>query len=302
MSYVVTGYWDYGYTDNDGAYDPIYVLTGYWDVGYTDTDSTGGSASASAYNYVITNYWLSGYVDTDSYGIIASAVQGFAPGTLIELFQLQLNVVQHGVDATYYFHAGLSELNTNIIWAGQPYTALPIEAEGFEYNGQGSLPRPRLRVSNILGTITSLILTLPNGLDGAKVTRIRTLSRFLDAANFTSGVNATADPLAEFPREIYYIDRKSAENRNLVEFELASAFDLAGVRAPKRQCITRCQWKYRSVECGYTGTNYFDVNDVPIPNSLNDACGKRLNSCQLRFGSNAELPFGGYPGVGTYFA
>jgi hypothetical protein len=62
--------------------------------------------------------------------------------------------------------------------------ALPIEVEGFEYSGQGTLPRPKLRISNIMGTITALILTLPEGLEGAKLTRIRTLARFIDSANF----------------------------------------------------------------------------------------------------------------------
>ena len=44
----------------------------------------------------------------------------------------------------------------------------------------------------------------------------------------------TPDPTAEFPREIYKIDRKSTETRDIVEFELAAPFDLAGVRSPKR--------------------------------------------------------------------
>ena len=116
---------------------------------------------------------------------IASAIQAIAPSALIELFQLELNVPQHGVAETYYFHAGTSMSNNgDLIWAGQSYMALPIEAEGFEYSGQGSLPRPRLRISNIMGTITALILTLPEGLEGAKLTRIRTLARFIDSANF----------------------------------------------------------------------------------------------------------------------
>ena len=46
----------------------------------------------------------------------------------------------------------------------------------------------------------------------------------------------TPDPTAEFPQEIYKIDRKSSENREVVTFELAAVFDLAGIRAPKRQC------------------------------------------------------------------
>jgi phage-related protein len=276
-------------------------------------------------NYAVTGYWIAGYaVGEDD---LVSVLQGIAPGALIELFQLELNVPQHGVAETYYFHAGTS-LNNNgdLIWAGQPYMALPIEVEGFEYSGQGTLPRPRMRISNIMGTITALILTLPEGLEGAKFTRIRTLGRFIDNENFlgvdylltedsfaltyendtfiyqeAGNIFGTPDPTAEFPREIYFVDRKSAENRDVVEFELASAFDMAGIRAPKRQCITRCQWVYRSNECSYTGTNFFNVSDVAVGNASQDVCGKRVDSCKARFGQSAELPFGGYPGIGTYF-
>lgn len=268
--------------------------------------------------YVVTGYWVAGYSTSDSEASLASALQETAPGAIIELFQLELNVAQHGTNTTYYFHAGLNELSTNIIWNGQSYLPLPVEADGFEWSGQGSLPRPKLRVSNIFGTITTILLTLPEGLDGAKVTRIRTLARYLDSVNFSEDTygyvasgysvsgyalitNENADPYAEWPREIYYVDRKSSETRDLVEFELASAFDLAGVRAPKRQCVTRCQWIYRSTECGYTGTNYFNSKDEVVGNLSQDVCGKRVDSCKLRFGQDAQLPYGGYPGIGTYF-
>jgi lambda family phage minor tail protein L len=269
-------------------------------------------------NYVVTGYWLAGYVTSDSEAEVTSALQEIAPGALIELFQLELNVAQHGVAETYYFHAGTNANGYgNLVWDGQAYMALPIEVEGFEYSGQGTLPRPKMRISNLMGTITALILTLPEGLEGAKFTRIRTLGRFLDAVNFPvgsyvvsnywavgyeSGTSATADPLAEFPREVYFVDRKSAENRDVVEFEMASAFDMAGVRAPKRQCITRCQWVYRSPECSYTSTNYFNVSDVVVGNASEDVCGKRVDSCKVRFGQNAELPHGGFVGIGSYFA
>lgn len=216
-----------------------------------------------------------------------SDLQAIAPSAVIELFQLELNVAQHGVNETYYFHAGVStDNNTDITWNGVDYLAFPIEATDFEYTGTGSLPRPKLVISNIFGTITGLILSLPNGLEGAKVTRIRTLARYIDGVNFPGGTNpfGTPDPTAEFPREIYYIDRKAGENRDAIEFELAAAFDLVGVRAPKRQCISNmCQWIYRGSECGYTGNAYFDFNDNPVNLISQDVCGKRLNSCELRF-------------------
>ena len=65
---------------------------------------------------------------------------------------------------------------------------------------------------------------------------VRTLAKFIDAVNFADGTNATADNTAEFPQEVYSIDRKSTETREVVQFELASVLDLAGIRAPMRQC------------------------------------------------------------------
>ena len=174
---------------------------------------------------------------------IVSDLQNINPSAIIELFTLQLDTNLHGENTIYRFHNGSSlKDNGEIVWAGNSYQRFPIKAEGFQY-GKGQLPRPTLTVSNALGTITAILLninntTAGNDLTGATVTRIRTLARFIDAANFPSNVNpyGTPDATAEFPQEIYKIDRKAAENRDVVQFELASVFDLAGVRAPKRQC------------------------------------------------------------------
>lgn len=237
--------------------------------------------------YVVPEYWDTGYADGDGFYQLSSELQKVAPSAVIEMFELELNAAQHGINETYRFHAGVNaDDNQNIIWVGNGYLAFPIEAEGFEYSGQGQLPRPKLRVSNVFGTITALLLTLPNGLEGAKVTRIRTLARYLDAINFPGNINpyGTPDPTAEFPREIYYVDRKSVETRDVIEFELAAVFDLIGVRAPKRQCISNiCQWIYRGPECGYTGDAYFNTNNEPVATLAQDACGKQLSSCELRF-------------------
>ena len=191
-----------------------------------------------------------------------SELQKINPSNIVELFQLQLDTTIHGADTTYYFHNGVSENNNgNIIFDSVEYTRMPIEASGFEFNGK-QLPRPRLRISNILGTFTTILLTLPQGLEGAKVTRIRTLERYIDHINFDIGdilleddsellqendslvsqessdnPHGTPDPTATFPNEVYFIDRKSTENRDIIEFELAASFDLQGVRLPKRQVL-----------------------------------------------------------------
>ena len=174
---------------------------------------------------------------------VISDIQGINPSSIIELFTLTTTAALHGSAQTYRFHAG-SSLNSNgeIVWAGNSYQRFPVEANGFAFQ-KGQIPRPTLTVSNALGTITSILLTVNqtttgNDLTGATVTRIRTLAKFLDAVNFAGGVNpyGTPDPNAEFPQEIYSIDRKASETRDAVTFELAAPIDLAGVRAPKRQC------------------------------------------------------------------
>ena len=174
---------------------------------------------------------------------IITDLQKINPSAIIELFTLTTDATLHGSAQTYRFHNGTSlNANGDIIWAGNQYIKMPIQAEGFAFR-KGQLPRPTLTVSNALGTITAILLnvnsiTTGNDLTGATVTRIRTLARYLDGANFAGNTNplGTPDPTAEFPQEIYKIDRKSAENREVVSFELAAVFDLAGVRAPKRQC------------------------------------------------------------------
>ena len=174
---------------------------------------------------------------------IVSNLQNVNPSSIIELFTLTLDNNLHGASTVYRFHAGSSlKDNGEIVWAGNSYQRFPIEAEGFAFQ-RGQLPRPTLTVSNALGTITAILLnvnstTTGNDLTGATVIRIRTLARFLDAVNFPGSSNplGTPDPTAEFKRQIYVIDRKTTENREVVEFELAGAIDMAGVRAPKRQC------------------------------------------------------------------
>ena len=179
-------------------------------------------------------------------------------------------ITWEGVVPTYYFHNGAASNDAAYLrFGGQAYQRLPIEAEGFEYRvgKTGTLPRPTVRISNLFNTVTAILNevneeTTGNDLTGAKLTRRRTLAKYIDYENFgtegfiisaddsgiateddgTIQMEELADPsmpdaTQQLPEEIYYIDRKSLETRNMVEFELASAFDLAGVRVTKRQCL-----------------------------------------------------------------
>lgn len=230
----------------------------------------------------------------ESFGLPV-AYQRLEPGAIVELFEVDLTPFGGEV---LRFHAGTNQLLANVVWQGNTYTAFPVQATGFEFNGQGQAPRPKLLVANVVGAITALVLQYQD-IVGAKVTRIRTLAKYLDAVNFPGGVNPSADPSAEFPRDVFYVDRKATETNEVVEFDLAPAMDVTGVMLPRRQVVQNvCPWRYRGAECGYTATNYYDANDLPVGTAGQDVCGKRLSSCQVRFGQFSELPFGGFPAAG----
>lgn len=204
-----------------------------------------------------------------------------SPFAVIELFELELFEKIHGSSEQYYFYNGVNKKDTpgSIIFNGNAYTGIAIEAEGFEFKGDGTLPRPTVRVSNVMGSMSALLLgvnvfNFGNDLNGAKFTRIRTLSRFLDAANWEDGINPYGGPDAgeTMPEEVFYVDRKVNENRDFVEFELVSSFDLTNVKAPRRQVLSNlCQWEYKGKECGYDGPDEFtaggeSITSVPATN------------------------------------
>lgn len=219
---------------------------------------------------------------------IESDIQKLDPGSIVELFELDATGLGGSV-VRWANDVGFD--GNDIRWQGNTYSRVPIQASGFERTSQGTMPRPRLSVANVSGLIGALARTLDDLL-GAKVTRKRTFAKYLDG-------QAQADPNCHFADEIYFVDRKSAENGIFIEFELSSAFDVQGVKLPRRQCIQNtCVWKYRGAECGYTGGPVADKNDIPTSDPAKDQCGKRLKSCNMRFGEYAELPFGAMPGVG----
>lgn len=224
---------------------------------------------------------------------IKSEIQLLAPSAMIEVFEIDTSSLGGGI---YHFHAGTNKLLLPVIWQGVSYTALPIEADGFELTTKGTLPRPLIRVANVGGIFSALSAELGD-LVSAKITRKRTFARYLDAVNFTDG-NSTADQNQFLPDELWFVERKASENRYVIEWELSSAFDLMGVMLPSRQVIQNtCAWKYRSAECSWMGGN-FDKSDQPC-GAADDFCSKKLSSCKTRFGANI-IPFGGFPGSVRY--
>jgi lambda family phage minor tail protein L len=163
-----------------------------------------------------------------------------------------------------------------VVWQGQEYIAYPMEVSGFEVKGDNSLPRPRLKLSNIEFTI-SKYLKLHNNLIGAKLIRKRTFARFLDDLNFPGGKNpyfdivtqsSEADGNAYLPDETYYINRRTTETKELVELELSTVFELDNTFLPNRNVYSKyCTWVYRGHGCLYSKEPKKAANDEDFKNS-----------------------------------
>lgn len=212
-------------------------------------------------------------------------LQQLTPSPIVELYELTEFNPDNLEQALYFTNE-----KEPITFGDRTYQPMPVEGSGWEYKSGGTLPRPMLRVSNVGGVISSMSKAYDD-LIGSKLVRRRTLAKYLDG-------QPNADPNAEFQPDIYWVQRKAAENKTYIEFELASVFDLEGMRIPRRRKIARvCLWRYRSAECGYAGGPVATVNDEPTGNGADDQCGKRLTSCKMRFGENEILNFGGFPGM-----
>jgi lambda family phage minor tail protein L len=235
--------------------------------------------------------WVGGAVTNQA----VSNLQSLAPGTIVDMFS---------IDATAYglgllnYSPETNALGNDVVWQGVTYVRFPVIVDGYQKSSQGSLPRPTMTLGNV-GGILSPLLKAYNSLLGCKVTRRRTLSKYLDPVNFSGGVNPTADPNSHFPDEAYFIDRKSGESALAIQFELAVAWDVTGVKLPLRQVIRdSCQYTYRSAECSYIGGAVAKVDDSATANIGEDRCSKTRVGCTLRFGVNNPLPASFFPSVG----
>jgi lambda family phage minor tail protein L len=211
------------------------------------------------------------------------------PDAIIELYVLDLSPI--GENVIYRFCNWTQSSGADIVFQGNTYTAMPLQANGFEINSRGQLPTPQIEFSNVLGVLTAFAIAYDD-LIGAKVTRKRTLAKYLDGM-------PSANASMEYTPDTFIVYRKAEENELKIKFELRRMLDLGyQSKLPARLILKNtCGSTYRGSECGYTGGAIADENDN-LTNDINrDKCGKRLRSCKLRFGAFSELPFGGFPGV-----
>lgn len=230
--------------------------------------------------------------------------QLLTPGQLIALYTVDLSTI--GVQAAFNFTTSTSKTGV-VRFRGVSYQTLDVKCEGFEYDGSGALPRPKISLTNVTRLMSSAAI-LQNDLLGARFIRTRTYGQFLDDG-------PTPDAEAAYGTDVYRFYQKVEHNKRVISWILAAAMDQEGVQLPRRQVLRDvCLWRYRrsvpdangnfagydysKAQCPYTGDQAYDINGNPTTPDK-DAPGRHVvNCCKVRFGASAELPFAGFPGVG----
>lgn len=206
---------------------------------------------------------------------ISKEVVSLEASAIISLFEINLSDIKTNLNLgstdiapdVLRFHGNESIGQRKISFRGDTYHPMPIQVDGFEMSSNGAMPRPTLFIPSLKGileesegneyfmSLKRAVLEL-NNMIGAKVTRLRTFYKFLDASNtnlegvgdFTSGTGNNP----EFPKEVYFIERKMTEDSNGIQFELTSVLEMENFQLPGRLCLaTRCPWNYRGEGCCY---------------------------------------------------
>lgn len=180
-----------------------------------------------------------------------------------------------------------------IVIGGERYYCTGIAASGVERT-VGSVPTIRLeaRLTEYLRARKDIVFVR-----GTCVMRFITDARAADKVNWADDSNpytSDGEPARVNHRtDSWIITRISEETQYDLSAEMQNeqAFWNSIVRPDLRG---RCYHKYRGDACGYSGTNYWDVNNNPVSTAAEDVCALSIKACELRF-PTGSLPYGGLP-------
>lgn len=154
---------------------------------------------------------------------IAQEVQKSTKSPYIELFYLDGTAI----------NASLSFRFTNssdypISFGGITYTPFPIQGTGWEATALQP-PRPKLSIANVTKLVQPYVQQYQD-LTQMKVTRIRTLAKFLDG-------QPTADSTQYLPLEMFYVNQLTRHDKTVLEFELVSVLEAPYKKLPAGQVL-----------------------------------------------------------------
>jgi lambda family phage minor tail protein L len=147
--------------------------------------------------------------------------------SLVSLYEVDATSFGGGL---FYFCNELGADGNNISFNGQVYQALPIEVTGWGSNQTGTTAKPTMSITNLDNDTFRAAVITQGDLVGAKVTRLRTLSKFLDGSPDANG-SAVIGP------DRAYIEQKTIQNKTVMQFQLGSITDRMGMMLPRRQVL-----------------------------------------------------------------
>lgn len=208
------------------------------------------------------------------------------PSSIIELYELYINVD----DPPIRFHAGSNGLK-NIIYNSLEYFSIPVDVEGFETNMSNRLPRPKLTIANVDNLISGILRNYSD-LRSSAFIRIKIFLKNLDQVNFENSINpfGIPQPLNYISKEKYLISQKILENKNIIQFELITPFDLQTLQTATRSIYGRyCYWQYRGSGCNYQGDLICQENDKNFSVSPSRERGQFIRDVDYKFINNSVI-------------
>ena len=229
-------------------------------------------------------------------------VQRLAVGEVVDLYEIDTTVI--GFEEIIYWTPS-NKLGTGIIYGGKLYSARAVEITAVERSSVNEPPEVTLTITNVDKGGNSLLLTYRD-LIGAKITKRRTFSKYLDFLADGVTVNPNASTADQFIPEVWYVQQKKENSRVLVSWSLSAITKIDNQQIPRRRVLkTVCERRYRYWDgaqlkyfavsaCPYSGAGCWDRYGVATTPDK-DECDKSDKGCALRFPDG--LPTWAFPGV-----
>lgn len=141
----------------------------------------------------------------------------------VELFILDGTAIDPSL--LFYF---TNSSDTPIQFGANTYQPFPIQGTGWAVTSNQP-PRPKLTISNVTKVVQPYVQNY-NDLSQMKVTRIRTMQKFLVG-------QPSADSNAHLPLELYYVNQMTRLAKDVIEFELVSFLEAPNAKLPAGQVL-----------------------------------------------------------------
>ena len=161
----------------------------------------------------------------------------------------------------------LAQNTEDVKWDGETWTRFPFEIDNMSEGRAGEIPQINLKIGNQQRALQGFIEDEDGGVDSTVFIRVVHLKHL-----------AETTPIII----LEYIVTNVVADSNFITFSLGAA-NIFNRRFPLNRIMKNfCRFRFKSLECGYVGTE--------------TVCNKTVQRCRELFISPR---FGGFPGVGV---